>query len=103
MTKENKDTKTETPLSQSELKDLLSRMPHTKDGKLILWGDKVYFPDPDMMTINRESDVIEGEVESITIGLSFNEYEGTHTIMFGDYESGNLELYSRRELVPLDI
>jgi len=102
LTKENEDQKTKTPLSQSGLKDLLSRLPHTKDGKIILWGDKVYFPDPDSMIMDRELDVIEGEVEAITIGVQFKEYEGTHTIMFGDYESGNLELYSQRELVPLE-
>ena len=102
MTKEAEDQKLKEPLSQSELKDLLSRMPHTKDGKMILWGDNVYFPDPDTMTIDREFDVIEGKVEAITIGCLFSEYEGTHTVLFGDYESGNLDLYSQRELVPLD-
>ena len=85
-----------------ELSALLSRLPHTKDGKPILWGDKVYFPDPDTMIYDRDMDVIEGKVEAITIGVQFSEYEGTHTILFGDYESGNMELYSERELVPLD-
>lgn len=102
MTKEKETEKLKTPLSQSEFKDLLSRIPHTKDGKPILWGDKVYFPDPDKMTMDREIDIIEGVVEAITIGVQFSEYEGTHTVMFGDYESGNLELYSSRELVPLE-
>ncbi len=87
---------------KSALNELLSRMPHTKDGKIILWGDKVYFPDPDKMTMDRELDIIEGVVEAITIGVQFKEYEGTHTVMFGEYESGNLELYSSRELVPLE-
>ena len=90
------------PVAEVPCSGVLSRMPHTKDGKIILWEDKVYFPDPDKMIMDRELDIIEGVVEAITIGVQFKEYEGTHTVMFGEYESGNLELYSSRELVPLE-
>jgi hypothetical protein len=84
------------------LNDLLARIPHTKDGKPILWGDKVYYPDPDVATYSHFEDVHEIEVHSITIGTSFEEYIGTHTILAGDFEFGNLECYSQRAAVPLD-
>ena len=99
--KNNLKSKTESG-AKVPCNDVLSRMTHTKDGKIILWGDKVYFPDPDKMTMDRDLDIIDGVVEAITIGVQFKEYEGTHTVMFGDHESGNLELYSSRELVPLE-
>ena len=101
MTDPNKEKKPRHSTA-SALTCLLARIPHTKDGKPILWGDKVYLPDPDRVTICRDMDVVEGRVECITIGVSFPEYAGTHTVMFGDFECGNLELYSQRELVPLE-
>lgn len=82
-------------------KDLLARIPCTKDGVPILWGDTVFTPDPDMAPWEDDY-IIAVEVEAITIGCSFSEYTGTHTIVAGDFEFGNLDCYSKKELVPAD-
>ncbi len=86
----------------SECNALLSRIPCTKDGKKILWGDVVYFPHPDRMSLDHFEDVVEAPIDSIMLGLEFDEYKGTHTLLVGDYEMGNLDVYSSRGLVPLD-
>ena len=83
------------------LNDLLVRIPCTKDGKPILWGDTVYIANPDGAPWE-DGYVLPVKVESIMIGCHFEEYDGTHTIMAGDNECGNLECYSACELVPAE-
>lgn len=87
--------------STSNSNALLARIPCTKDGVRILWGDTVYTPHPDRVPWDDDY-ILAVEVESIAIGSSSSWYTGTHIIVAGDVEFGNLDCYSDKELVPVD-
>lgn len=77
----------------SELTGLVSRLPHTADGTPIIPGDTVYILDPDASWPESVAQV----VQSIHLGLGFDEYKGTHTICGDELEAGNLECWSSLE------
>lgn len=79
---------------------LLKRLPLTNDGLPILPGGKVYCEDPDKIMLRLE-DVISMTVSSIHSEVDFDEYQGGYTIGGSDFECGNLDCWSKPDLVPL--
>lgn len=82
---------------EEELKLYKLNTPHTKDGKPIFIGMKIWMEDPDADPFVPER-FIEQEVCSI-YGRTFDEYEGDYTISCTDLECGNLEAFSTREAI----
>ena len=78
--------------AQKELEEreaLIANLTLTGDGVPIVLGDCLYFRDPD----DPEDHVLLERVVSICEGVTFPEYAGTHTVMLGDFEMGNLEVF----------
>lgn len=83
----------------TQLAALLARLPHTADGKPILLGDTIY-------TVNRDPSywgddpILEGNVETVYLGLSFPDYKGQFTVCTDEWESGNLDCWADKANVP---
>ena len=77
----------------SEHENIIKKLPFTSDGVPIVPGDMIWFKNTDHAYFG-EDEAIEAKVQSISLGIDFNEYKGTHTIVAGDWEGGNLDCYS---------
>lgn len=82
---------------KEEMKLYKLNTPHTKDGKPIFIGIKIWTEDPDMNQFDPDR-FTEQTVCSIC-GETFEEYEGDYTISCDDLECGNLETFSTREAI----
>jgi len=83
------------------IENITKRLPCTHDGVPILWGDTVYYVNEDSTPYSNDR-VLSGVVDCISTDMSFTCYKGTHNIQTSDYEAGNLEFYSNKDLVPQD-
>ena len=81
---------------ERQLSSLKSRLPVNADGDVVLWGDEVWFMNPDMCPLDPEALVCE-KVESIYHGKGYKEYNGDFTITCDTYEAGNLDFHSTAE------
>lgn len=75
---------------------LLSRLPKIGDGAVALWGDEVWFMDPDKDVFAHDA-VASEKVLVIYDDSEIKEYGGEFTIGCGTFEAGNNEFFSSAE------
>jgi hypothetical protein len=82
-----------------ELEAIEARLAKTKDGKPIVHGDTIYWvvsEDEDYWGEPRGTP-LSFVVQYVSVGTTFPEYEGTHTVCCDDIECGNMECYASLE------
>ena len=75
-------------------KEIVNRLPKTKDGVPVVPGDKVWFVNTDKSYWGEDS-AIEQTVSSISINDPPSTYDGSHVVGCDNWEGGNLECYSK--------